>query len=435
MTTERRGLLSRLAALFGAGSAGLERKADGLSELPRLWTLPESRSGYAVGPLTALQVSTVMACVRCIAEGIAQVPMCFRKGDVEIDETADPLIGVLLYQPNPWQTLFEFIETVIFHLVLCGNAFVFVSRVGSRRQIRELIPIAPQNVQVRQLPDLTIEYRVSFVSGEQRILKADEIWHLKGASWNSWMGLDAVQLAREAIGLGIATEAAHAELHKNGARPSGLLSSTEKIAPADYKTLRDWIVANTSGENSGSPLVLDRGFSFTPFAMTGVDAQHLETRRFQIEEICRHFRVIPMMVGYSDKTATYASAEQMFIAHVVHTLTPWAVRIEQSMERHLFGLDSEIEVRFNFKGLMRGAATDRANYLSKSLGAGGSPAWMTPNEARRDDGLEPLPGGDDLPRPTNVGGAAAPVDPASADPAPADPANGDPVADPNPAKD
>ena len=139
--------------------------------------------------------------------------------------------------------------------------------------------------------------------------------------------------------------------------------------------------------------------------MTGVDAQHVETRRFQVAEVCRHFRISPMMVGASE-TPTYASAEQMFIAHVVHCLTPWAERIEQSAAINLFDPDERMELRHDFNGLMRGAAKDRGEFYSKSLGSGGSPAWNTPNEIRAIEGDDPVEGGDELPRPANAAAAA-----------------------------
>ena len=293
------------------------------------------------------------------------------------------------------------------HATLTGNAFVFVNRVGSKREPRELVPLLPQNVTVEELPDTSLRYTVRGMGGESRVVPNEAIWHLRGPSWCGWLGMDAVKLAREAIGLAMATEAKHASMHKNQPDPGGVYSVADKLNDIQFKQLRDWIVRSTTGDMAGSPLVLDRGATWLSQQMKGVDAQHLETRRFQVEEICRAFRVIPLMAGYSDKTATYASAEQMFIAHVVHTLTPWATRLEQSAERNLLAENEEIDIRFDLRSLMRGAAADRAEYLSKALGSGGTQAWMRIDEAREEDGLEWMDGTDKLPEPTNVGGASA----------------------------
>jgi HK97 family phage portal protein len=129
--------------------------------------------------------------------------------------------------------------------------------------------------------------------------------------------------------------------------------------------------------------------------MSGLDAQHLETRKFQIEEVCRFFDVMPIMVGYSDKATTYASAEQMFLAHVVHTLSPWYARIEQSADVNLLTEKeraSGLYFKFVPAGLLRGAAKDRSEYFAKALGAGGGPAWMTQDEVRALEELNPFGG-------------------------------------------
>ena len=370
----------------------------------------ESKSGQSVTLSTAMEATAVLGCVRAIGEGVAQARIKFyTTGERAQRIRSHPVLDLLTWKPNDIQTAFGFIETILMHATLTGNAFVFVNRVGSARTPRELIPLLPNNVTVEQMPDMSLRYTVQGEKGERRVVPNEAIWHLRGPSWCGWLGLDAVKLAREAIGLAMATEAKHASMHKNMPDPGGVYSVPEKLDIERFKMLRDWIVRNTTGDLAGSPLVLDRGTTWLSQQMKGVDAQHLETRRFQVEEICRAFRVIPLMAGYSDKTATYASAEQMFIAHVVHTLTPWATRLEQSAERNLLGESEEIDIRFDLRSLMRGAAADRAAYLSAALGSGGSQAWMRIDEAREEDGLEWMDGTDKLPEPTNVGGAADPA--------------------------
>jgi HK97 family phage portal protein len=386
---------------MGLFSRLFSRKA-GIQSLPEFSTWPDSKTGVQINTSRALEVATVLACARAIAEGVAQVPIKFYRIDAgtgrRVPLLSHPLLSLLARQPNPWQTSFEFRETLLFHLVLCGNAFVYVNRV--RGEVRELIPIEPGKVLVDRKPDMSLTYQITWDDGRSPILTTGDVWHLRGPSWNSWMGLEAIKLAREAIGLALATEEAHARLHKNGVRPSGVWSVDGALTEPQHEQLSRWIAKHYSGsDNGGKPLVMDRAAKWLQQTMSGVDAQHLETRKHQVEEICRALRVIPMMAGYSDKTSTYASAEQMFIAHVVHTITPWATRIEQSAERALLGDETDIDIRFDLKGLMRGAAKDRAEYLSRALGSGGSPAWMTPNEAREEDGLDWIAGGDDLPKP------------------------------------
>jgi HK97 family phage portal protein len=390
------GLLSRIASVFRP-----DEKA--ITDIPTGFTWSESRAGYVVSPLSSLEVSTVMACVRAISEGTAQVPIYAQERDergVRGAKVAHPIIDILTRRPNEWQSGYEFRETMLLHVILTGNAFAFINR-RTDGSVLELIPIEPGRVMVERKRDMTLVYRVMFEDGSAPLLDASQVWHLRGPSWDTWRGLDAVKLARQSIGLATATEAAHSALHKNGAQVSGLLSMQEKIGPEKFASLGAWLDKHSAGgDREGKPLILDGGAKYQSMQMSGVDAQHVETRRHQVLEICRHFRVIPMMVGASE-TPTYASAEQMFIAHVVHTLTPWAERVEQSATRALLGPDEMIDLRHDFNDLMRGAAQDRAEYNAKALGSGGSPAWMTPNEVRAQEGLDPIEGGDELPKPAN----------------------------------
>ncbi len=369
----------------------------------------ESRSGKTVTPQTAVEVTAVLACCRVIADGLAQVPFKIYRadGDVRLPATDHPLYRLLYRAPNAWQTSFEFRETLAFHLVLTGNAYVFVNRIGIKREVRSLEPIEPGRVVVKRAADGTMTYEVRGDNGASTVFPAGSIWHLRGPSWNSWMGLDATRLARDAIGLSMSLEQGQAEFLKNGAQTSGVLSIKPKMSPEQFNFLAAWLDKHLpGGERYGKPLIADSEAEFTPMSMTNVDAQTVELRRLQIEEVCRAFRVMPIMVGATDKTATYASAEQMFLAHVIHTLSPWYERIEHSADVNLLS-DADIAAglytKFTANALMRGAASDRATYFAKALGAGGSPAWMTQDEVRGLEELNPL-GGDaaKLPVATNV---------------------------------
>lgn len=392
-----------------------EAKYSTLDLFREIYGGPPSRTGISVNWASALEVSTVLACLRVIAEGIAQVPFrLYRDMDERGGSPAPghPLYNVLYRRPNRWQTSFEFRETLAFHAALVGNAYVFIGRVGSAREIRELVPLEPQFVTVEKRRDSSLVYKYSPSSGQAVEFAADTIWHIKGPSWNGYTGLEAVRLVREAVALAIASEAAHSEMHKGSAKMSGIYSVDGSLSKEKYEFLSAWLDKYAmGGERAGKPMILDLGAKFTPTQMTGVDAQHLETRAFQITEICRGFRVMPIMVGYSDKAATYASAEQMFIAHVVHTLSPWYERIEQSADVNLLTEDERRQgyyTKFTPNALMRGAARDRAEFYTRMVGSvNATPGIMTRNEIRALEELPPIEGGDELFDPTPQAAQAA----------------------------
>ena len=380
-----------------------------------------TKSGASVSHKSALEVPAVLSCVRVISEGVAQVPFkVYRQVGDKIMPAADhPLYRVLHRKPNGWMTSFELRETMTIHCVMTGDAYAFINRV--RGEVRELIPFPPGAVSCKQKDDYSLEYQITAPSGKTMTVPQEAVWHWRGPSWDAVSGLDVVKMAREAIGLAMSAEESQARMQKNGAAISGTYSVEGTLNAEQYKAMRAWLEKEFDGAaNMGKTKLLDRNAKFHPQSMTGIDAQLLETRKHQIEEICRAFRVMPIMAGYSDKAATYASAEQMFLAHVVHTLSPWYERIEQSAECHLL-TDAEVEagyfVKFNAAGLMRGSHKDRSEYFAKALGSGGSPAWMTADEVRALEELNPM-GGDAamLPKPTNVPGNAAPKEKTDAEP-------------------
>ena len=294
---------------------------------------------------------------------------------------------------------------MVLHAAMCGNAYAFKNKVGSK--IAELILLIPSRVQKIQLADYSIMYKVTGASGAIQDFPAEAIWHVRGPSWDGLLGMDVMNAAREALGLAIATEETHATLHAKGVRPSGTYSVDGTLDPAQYTALKAWITKEFAGsENQGAPMILDRGAKWLQQSLSGLDAQHLETRNFQIQEVCRFLDVMPIMVGHSDKAATYASAEQMFLAHVIHCLSPWYARIEQSADINLLTA-KERAAGYYFKfiaaGLMRGASKDRSEYFAKALGSGGSPGWMTPDEVRALEELNPMGGkAAELPSPVTV---------------------------------
>lgn len=369
------------------------RKAANAYDLLRAYAAQyRSRSGKPVNIETAIGVSTVFGCCRVVGHGMAQVPFKLMRYDVakktRLPATAHPLFDLLSTKPNAWMTSFEFRETISWHLELCLNAYVYVNRSVLGR-VLELQPLEPNCVTVHCAPDYTLSYKLRGQSGATIDVPASDIWHIRGPSWNGWQGMDFLKSAREAIGLAMASEESQASLHANGVQTTGMISIDGKLQDDQHKQIAKWIERENVGSGrAGKPLVMDRSAKWTPLAMSGIDAQHLETRRHQVEEICRFIGVMPIMVGYSDKAPTYASAEQMFLAHAVHTLSPRWARIEQSADANLLTDEERAEgYYFDFveEGMIRGAAKDTKDVLLGYVNGG----LMTPNEGRAKLDLNP----------------------------------------------
>lgn len=354
-----------------------------------------TKSGATVNWRTALQAVTALACARVIAEGMAQIPfkVMQKNGNMRIPLIDDPLYKILHDSPNEFMTSYEFRETMGLHLVFAGEQICFINRLNG--VIQEILPYEPGQVEIKR-EKWKSRYFVRLESGETQEIPRANIWHIKGPSWNGWQGMDGVKLVRNAIGLEIATEEHGSLLFKNGAQLSGLLSTEQNLSPIKQTELRDSWKADGGGDNRFKIKVLWAGMKYTPMALTNDESQFLETRKFQVEEVCRGFRVMPIMIGFSDKASTYASAEQMFIAHVVHTLNPWLVRIEQSADKDLLTDQERKEnkyTKFTVNSLMRGAAKDRVAFYKEMVGMHA----MTPNEVRELEDMNPIDGGDEFP--------------------------------------
>jgi HK97 family phage portal protein len=358
-----------------------------------------AKSGVAVNVDTALRVTTVLACVRVLSEGVAQLS----RELFDVDETSGSktrvrgqLDMVLSRRPNEWMTSYEMFEVMTAHAVITGNAYAYIGWGGGK--VQELIPLVPSRVTVMRHPDYSLTYYVSGLDGSQTTLAQENVLHLKGPSWNGYLGMDSVQLAREAIGLAITTEETHASLHANGAQPGGVLAVKGKLDKEARERLKTaWQAFQGGVANRFKTAVLDVDATWSPLAMTGVDSQHLETRRFQIEEICRAMRVFPQLVMHTDKTSTFASADAFFLAHVTHSLMPWITRWEQAIQHKLLADSPTTICKFNTAVLLRGDIAARGDFYMKALGgARGETAYMTRNEVRALEDMNPIDGGDKL---------------------------------------
>lgn len=395
-----------LANLLGVGGRAPEGKTIDASALSwsSLLVGAQSKAGVPVTVDTALRVTTVLACCRVLAEGIAQIPLkLLREHDDGSKELAKehPLYKVLWRKPNDWQTSFEFRESMMLHALLDQGGFAYINRVGNGK-VKELLPILPGNISITQGKNWDLSITVSDQAGVIAQIPRKDLLIVRGPSWNGVTGMQMVAQAREAIGLAIATEESLERLHSNGVRPSGILSAPGELKKPQLDRLKESFMAGYAGlQNAFKTIVLDGGMTFSQMGLSPHDAQSETTRIRQVEEIARVFRVFPQLIGYADKTATYASAEQFFTAHVVHSLGPWIERWEQALTRDLL-TDNEVDAgfypKFAVAGLLRGDAASRSTYYKNGIVDG----WLTRNEARRLEDFDPLDGLDEPLQPMNM---------------------------------
>lgn len=379
--------------------------------------LGDSRKSKA-GPSVTLQnvwkVSTALACMQKRSLGVAQVPLKLfqtteENGLQRIRPARNhPLYDKLTAKPNAWQSSFEFREQLELRLCL-GNAFVFKNMYRGR--VEEMFIL--DSVRAVQEEDKTTRYFVRGKSGGEREVPSAYIWHLRGLSWDGFMGLDVLKMATDALGLTMALDESAAALHSNGIQPAGVYSVDKALTKEQHASLLRWI--KTEAIAKGDPLILDNGAKWLQTTMSSVDAQHREMRDQQVAEVCRFFNMLPSVIGHTgDKANTYASAEAMFAAHKAYTLAPEYVRIQESADINLLTDDERAQgyyFKFVTPALMLASTKDQGEFISRALGSGGAPAWMTQDEARALFEMDPF------------GGAAALLPariPSTTPPAPAD---------------
>jgi HK97 family phage portal protein len=359
-----------------------------------------SIAGVTVTQKTALQVSTVLACVKVLADGCATPGLeVYRYKSDRTRERAEniPEYRLLARRPNEWQTSFEWRRMMTVHAALAGAGLSIKVR-GDNRRVRELIPIPPGRWDVRQVSRYELRYRCWDDFGLVGEFMPADVFVLNGVQWDWVNSLDAVFLARSAVGLAMATERSQASMHENGLRPSGVYSVEGNLTPEQHDRLSGWIKNRSGPDKAGTPLIIDRSAKWTSTAVSGVDAQHLETRRFQVEEICRGYGVFPIMVGHSDKSSTFASTEAFFGAHVKHTLAPWHRAWTQRIDEMLLDGSGPLFAEFDVRYLMSGSMKDRAMWARTMAEMG----IYTRNELRDEEGKDPLPGLDEPLTPMNM---------------------------------
>lgn len=359
---------------------------DAVSAAPT-FSFGSSMSGKSVTPSSAIQVSAVYACVRVIAETIASLPLhVYESTDAGSRKANEHTLYRLLHdEPNNEMTSFVWRETMLSHLLLYGNSYCQILRSG-RSRIVGLYPLLPDHMSVDRDSKGKLTYTYTTSEGRMVLLAPEDVLHIPGLGFDGVMGYSPIALEKAAIGLGIAAEEYGSKFFQNGARPSGILTHPNTVK--DPAALRaSWNAAYGGSGNASRVAVLEEGMTFVPLSMPNNEAQFLETRKFQVTEICRIFRVPPHMIGDLER-ATFSNIESQNISFAVHTIRPWLVRIEQAINKTLIPENEKgrYYAQFNIDGLMRGDYKSRMEGYAIARQNG----WMSANDIRALENLNPI---------------------------------------------
>lgn len=394
-------------------------------ELAELFGIASGRYEQTVTPSSAIQNTAVLACVRVLAESVASLPLKVyeRTPSGKRAAVSHPLYTVLHERSNAEMSSFELRETLMAHVLLWGNAFCEIE-MNQRADVLGLWPLRPDRVVVRRMDDGKLWYFVTLSDNKIVPLPAYRVLHVRGLSSNGVVGLSPIALARSAIGLSDAGQELGNRFFANNARPGGVLQHPAKLSPAAFERLRSsWEERHKGLDNLNRVAILEEGMQWKDVSMPLNDAQFLETRKFQVSEIARVFRVPLHMIGDLEH-ATFSNIEHQAIEFVVHSLRPWLVRIEQAISRDLIGPveRGRLFAEFSVDGLLRGDTQSR--YSAYAIGR--QWGWLSRNDIRGYENLDNLgPDGDDYLTPMNMtemgeepepAPAAAPEPPKPAEP-------------------
>ena len=379
----------------------LFRSRDKLQNLCRFGGWPfmfgKSAAGQNVNEFTAMQTTAVYACVRILAESIAGLPLHVYeyRGNGKERVPEHPLYFLLHDSPNPEMTSFIFRETSMIHLLLWGNSYAQILRDG-RGRVVGLYPLLPNRMSVGRDESGEIVYTYMpmnesnpHLKGQRQItLRREDVLHIPGLGFDGLVGYSPIAMAKNAIGIALATEEYGAAFFKNGARPGGVLEHPGVLK--DPSKLREsWHAVYGGTMNTGRIAVLEEGVKYQQIAIPPEEAQFLETRKFQIDEIARLYRVPPHMIGDLEKSS-FNNIEQQSLEFVKYTLNPWVVRWEQSLQKALLTDKERKEyfIRFKVDGLLRG------DYKSRMEGyaIGRQNGWLSANDIRSLEDLNPIEG-------------------------------------------
>lgn len=390
-------LAERLLAILNLRRTPPEKPAE-----LRAWG-SAAAAGVRVDEDVALTYSAVWACVRVISETIAALPWhLYEKGRnrrEEIDANTNTVAWLLHYQANPEMSAMVWRETTLAHALLWGNAYSEIERDGAGRPTW-LWLLSPDRVQVVRDAGGETLYKYQPEYGDARAVPARDMLHLRGLGWNGLVGYSVVRMAAESIGLGLGQQRAAASIFGNSVNPSGVLEAEHAVKQEQLEALRDaWRKAYRGPGKAGETIVLPLGLKYKPVTMPLADAQFLESRQFQVDDICRWFRVPPHKVASLGR-ATWSNIEHQSIEFVTDTLMPWVARLETEANQKLLGRNQQgrLYTRINLQGLLRGDANSRF----QAYAIGRQWGWLSANDIRRLEDMDPIPDGDQYLVPVNM---------------------------------
>jgi len=356
---------------------------------------PSTSSGAYVSAESAMRVSAVYACVRVLADSVAMLPLRLYEdgGLTSRIAVGHPLDRLMNKRPNFLQTPFEFKRFLVGTLALRGNAYVQKFMVGSRNQ--QLIPLHPDRVTPKfDETTMQVVYEYRNKDGVVTPLRQSDIMHFRALSTDRFIGLSPVAAAAEAIGLAMQTEKHGAKLFTNAAQAAGVLKHPQLLSGDAAKRLKETFDAAYSGaDNAHKTMLLEEGMTWEKVGMTSEEAQFLETRKFQRNEIAMFFGIPPHMIGDIDRGTSWGSGiEQQGIGFVTYTLLPWLTNISQACDRDLLSEQAQDQYSYKFE-------TDeltRADFLTRQQGREiqARNGVISPNEWRRMERMNPRDDGE-----------------------------------------
>lgn len=358
-------------------------------------------SGISVTAQNAVEVSTVLACTRVIAEDIGKLPAPVyerKPNDVRERATDSPDWTLVHDRPNSWMSSQSLREVLTAWAVLRGDGFALKNLAGNRT--RELLPLPHDRVRVEQLSDWELIYHVRLADGKEKTLTKREVFHLRGLSLDGIRGIGIVTLARQTIGTSLAAQRHAAKFFANGLQTSGVFTHPGELSDKAYTRLKESLKEDYSADNVYSPMLLEEGTSWVQTGLSSEDSQFLQSRQFEVVEICRWFRVNPHKVQDFSR-AHFNNIEASNLDHVTDTLLPWAKRWEYAYNQQVISTPATHYVELLFDALLRGTTKER--FEAYQLAAGGNAPWMSRQEIRRRENLNPIDGLDEMLTPKNMG--------------------------------